>query len=155
MEHYCFFILGFVKAQTGTIDFSFNPGTGFKDAVQSVVMQLDGKIIISGWFTSFDGAVTNRIARLNSDGSLDTSFNIGSGFNGQVNSTPIQADGKIIVGGNFTSFNGVSRNRIARLNNDGTLDELYQQIETNITNSQVQDRLDAILNPLGQFHIDS
>jgi uncharacterized delta-60 repeat protein len=122
---YCFFILGFVKAQTGTIDFSFNPGTGFNDAVQSVVMQLDGKIIISGWFTSFDGAVTNRIARLNSDGSLDTSFNIGSGFNGQVNSTPFQADGKIIVGGNFTSFNGVSRNRIARLNNDGTLDTTF------------------------------
>lgn len=41
------------------------------------------------------------------------------------------------------------------LNNDGTLDELYTQIETNITNSQVQDRLDAILNPLGQLHTDS
>ena len=41
------------------------------------------------------------------------------------------------------------------LNNSGTIEELYQQIETNITNSQVQDRLDAILNPLGQLHIDS
>jgi hypothetical protein len=41
------------------------------------------------------------------------------------------------------------------LNNDGTIEELYQQIEANITNSQVQDRLDAILNPLGQFHIGS
>jgi hypothetical protein len=41
------------------------------------------------------------------------------------------------------------------LNNDGSLDELYQQVETNITNNQVQDRLDAILNPLGQFRIDS
>jgi hypothetical protein len=43
----------------------------------------------------------------------------------------------------------------ATLNNDGTLDELYTQIEREITNSRVQDRLDAILNPLGQFHIDS
>jgi hypothetical protein len=43
----------------------------------------------------------------------------------------------------------------AVLNNDGTLDELYYQVEREITNSQVQDRLDAILNPLGQFHIDS
>jgi hypothetical protein len=43
----------------------------------------------------------------------------------------------------------------ATLNNDGSLDELYSQIEREITNSQVQDRLDAILNPLGQFHIDS
>ena len=41
------------------------------------------------------------------------------------------------------------------LNNSGTIEELYQQIEANITNSQVQDRLDAILNPLGQLHIDS
>ena len=41
------------------------------------------------------------------------------------------------------------------LNNDGTIEELYQQIETNIINSQVQDRLDAILNPLGQLRIDS
>ena len=41
------------------------------------------------------------------------------------------------------------------LNNDGTIEELYQQIESNIINSQVQDRLDAILNPLGKLHIDS
>jgi len=41
------------------------------------------------------------------------------------------------------------------LNNDGTIEELYQQIESNIINSQVQDRLDAILAPLGQFRIDS
>ena len=41
------------------------------------------------------------------------------------------------------------------LNNSGTIEELYQQIESNITNSQVQDRLDAILNPLGQLHTDS
>ena len=43
----------------------------------------------------------------------------------------------------------------ATVNNDGTLDELYSQIEREITNSRVSDRLDAILNPLGQFHIDS
>ena len=41
------------------------------------------------------------------------------------------------------------------LNNDGSLDELYDQIEINITSSRVSDRLDAILNPLGRFHIDS
>jgi hypothetical protein len=41
------------------------------------------------------------------------------------------------------------------LNNSGTIEELYQQIEANITNNQVSDRLDAILNPLGQFHTDS
>jgi hypothetical protein len=43
----------------------------------------------------------------------------------------------------------------ATLNNDSTLDELYQQIESNIINSQEPSRLDAILNPLGKFHIDS
>jgi hypothetical protein len=41
------------------------------------------------------------------------------------------------------------------LNNNGSLDELYNQIELNIASNRVSDRLDAILNPLGQFHIDS
>jgi hypothetical protein len=43
----------------------------------------------------------------------------------------------------------------ATLNNDGSLDELYSQIERDIINNPERDRLDAILNPLGQFHIDS
>ena len=109
----------------GTIDPSFNSGTGFDSAVNSVNIQSDGKIILGGQFTSFNGTLRNNIARLNSDGSLDVSFNPGSGFNSFVLSTSIQVDGKIIVGGIFTVFNGITRNRVARLNANGSLDTTF------------------------------
>ena len=52
----------------------------------------------------------------------DLGFGNGDGPNGQINSTAVQADGKIIIGGQFTTYNGTGRNRIARLNADGSLD---------------------------------
>src|SRR5205807_3193554 len=65
-------------------------------------------------------AVTrNRIARLNPDGTLDT-FNPNA--NGTVYAMAVQADGRILLGGNFTSIGGQTRNNIVRLNSDGTLD---------------------------------
>jgi uncharacterized delta-60 repeat protein len=106
----------------GSLDTGFNPGSGFNNAVFTTSIQSDGKIIVGGSFTAFNGTVRNSIARLNPDGSLDTGFNPGSGFNNSVNTTSIQADGKIIVGGTFTTFNGTARSRIARLNPDGSLD---------------------------------
>ena len=106
---------------TGNLD---NAGTGVaRNDVTAVVVQSDGKIVIGGTFTSFNGTARNRIARLNSDGTLDTTFlAAGSGANGDVSAVALQADGKIVIGGNFTSVNGTARNRIARLNSDGTLD---------------------------------
>ena len=63
----------------------------------------------------------NRIARLNADGTLDTDFNPNAG--NFVNSIAIQSDGKILLGGFFTTIGGVGRNRIARLERDGRLDQ--------------------------------
>ncbi|SMD44497.1 delta-60 repeat domain-containing protein/Por secretion system C-terminal sorting domain-containing protein [Aquiflexum balticum DSM 16537] len=109
----------------GSLDTSFNPGTGANGSILTIQIQADGKIIIGGVFTSYNGTARNYIARLNADGSLDTSFNPGTGTNSGINTTQIQADGKIIVGGNFTSYNGTARNRIARLNADGSLDTSF------------------------------
>jgi uncharacterized delta-60 repeat protein len=114
----------------GSLDATFNPISGFNGIIYSLSVQQDGKIICGGAFTSFNGVARNRIARLNADGSLDASFNPGTGFNiGSfsygVKSMAIQPDGKIICGGDFTSFNGVIRNRIARLNTNGTLDTFF------------------------------
>jgi uncharacterized delta-60 repeat protein len=106
----------------GSLDTSFNPGTGANAAVWRITLQSDGKILIGGAFTSYNGTGRNRIARLNADGSLDTSFNIGIGANNIVYTITLQPDGKIIIGGEFTSYNGTGRNRIARLNSDGSLD---------------------------------
>ncbi len=109
----------------GSIDASFNPGTGANNYVFSISVQNDGKIILGGQFTLFNGIVKNRIIRLNSDGSIDDSFNIGNGANSDVYATIIQNDGQIVFAGDFTSYNGTSIRRIARLNTDGTLDATF------------------------------
>src|SRR5438046_894184 len=91
-------------------------------AVRAVVVQPDGKILLGGDFTTLapNGgmAVTrNRIARLNPDGTLDTAFNPNASgpLGSPVVSIAVQADGKIIAGGNFTTIGGQARNGIARL----------------------------------------
>src|SRR6266446_3927842 len=86
--------------------------------IRVVVIQSDGKIILGGDFTTLSPnggvAVTrNHIARLNPDGTLDTAFNPNA--NGNVLSIAVQADGKILASGNFTSIGGQTRNHIARL----------------------------------------
>ena len=106
----------------GSIDDTFNFGTGPNDIVRNTIIQNDGKIIAVGNFTLYNGVLSNRIARINTDGSLDPDFNTGSGANGFIMTAAIQDDGKIIIGGDFSTYNGIPRNRIARLNVDGSLD---------------------------------
>ncbi|MCF8374346.1 MAG: T9SS type A sorting domain-containing protein [Bacteroidales bacterium] len=109
----------------GSIDTSFDPGTGAYNTVYATAIQDNGKILIGGDFGSYNGISSPRVARLNMDGSLDNTFNIGTGANGSVRSITLQSDGKIIIGGDFTSFNGTTINRVARLNSDGSLDTLF------------------------------
>ena len=102
---------------------SFNPNAN--SSVRVIVVQSDGKILIGGNFTTIGGVTRNNIARLNSDGTLDTTFDPNA--SGDVRAIVLQSDGKILIGGTFFSLapNGgatVTRNRIARLNSDGTLD---------------------------------
>ncbi len=72
---------------------------------------------------TYNGTTSNKIIRLNSDGSIDTSFNIGTGFNGYVRTIILQPDGKILVSGAFNSYNGTTSNRIICLNSDGSIEE--------------------------------
>lgn len=109
-------------ATAGDLDTSFNPGTGANSSVYATAVQTDGKIIIAGDFTSYKGVTRNRVARLNSNGSLDTTFDVGSGADADVRTIVIQSNGKIVVGGDFTNFGGYFRNHIARLNTNGSLD---------------------------------
>ncbi|MBK8707317.1 MAG: delta-60 repeat domain-containing protein [Flavobacteriales bacterium] len=74
----------------------------------------DGKIRIGGSFTLFNGVSRNGIARLNTDRIMDTGFDPGSGVVGTVYSLNIQADGKIVLTGNFLTYNGIVRNNLAR-----------------------------------------
>jgi len=112
-------------SSTGSLDTTFDPGLGANGSVWALVLQGDGKIIIGGGFTSYNGVTRNGIARLNANGSLDTTFDPGSGANDSVTAAAVQGDGRIIIGGMFTSYNGVVRNRIARLNANGSLDTTF------------------------------
>ena len=109
----------------GTLDTTFNPGTGANGTIFSIAEQTDGKILIGGTFTGFNGVSKNRITRLNADGTPDTTFNPGTGANAMVYRIVPQTDGKILVTGEFTTFNGISKNRITRLNSDGTFDPTF------------------------------
>jgi uncharacterized delta-60 repeat protein len=106
----------------GTLDTTFNPGAGADSLISAVKVQPDGKILIGGWFTSYNGTARNGIARLNINGSLDTAFDPGAGTNNSVFALALQPDGKIIIGGAFHKFNNTTRVKIARLNSDGSLD---------------------------------
>lgn len=114
--------------QPGTLDLSFHPDPGTGSQVESVALQPDGKVLVGGWFINWGGSGHARIVRLNADGSLDTSFDPGAGANDIVFSTVVQPDGKVLIGGGFTTYNGTARNRIARLNTDGSLDNGFDPI---------------------------
>lgn len=115
-----------VRAVPGDIDSTFNPGViGTSTLFYSAVVQPDGKIVIGGGFINVGGTAINRIARLNPNGSLDTTFSIGNGADNNVRAIIRQSDGKYLIAGDFLNFNGVPRGRAARLNADGTLDTTF------------------------------
>ena len=113
----------------GTLVAGFDPDVGgtFMDPhsiVYAVAVLPDGKILVGGDFPSVGGITRTNMARLNADGSLDTSF-IDPNIDARVASIAPQSDGKILIGGAFTSVGGVSRKRLARLNADGSLDTTF------------------------------
>ena len=118
----------------GSSDNSFDIGKGtanstggdagiFQNAIQN-----DNKILIGGNFDRVDGIVRNRLARLNPDGSVDASFDVGQGFNSTVAVIKVLPNGKILVGGYFSTFNSQSVGALARLNPDGTLDSSFARL---------------------------
>ncbi len=106
----------------GTLDTGFDPGTGAADAVRALAIQLDGRVLVGGSFTNFNGYPLNHIARLNVNGQVDTSFNVGAGADDTIGAIVVQPDTRIVLVGSFSHANGVSRNRITRLLPDGTVD---------------------------------
>jgi uncharacterized delta-60 repeat protein len=113
---------------TGTLDESYT-STADYNIVHSARFQSDGKLLIAGGFNEINGVSRKGMARLNADGTLDTTFVDPSidGPNGNfdVYSIVLQPNGKIIIAGYFNSVGGVTRNNLARLNADGTLDSSF------------------------------
>jgi uncharacterized delta-60 repeat protein len=108
-----------------SIDQQFSIGTGPNASVLNVALQPDGKLLIGGQFTTYNGTPRSRMARLNSDGTLDVGFNVGSGADANVTSFALQPDQKVIAGGFFTTYNGTPSPRLVRLNPDGTRDASF------------------------------
>src|SRR5262249_35011166 len=109
----------------GALDGTFNPGTGADNLVQAVAVQSDGKVLLGGTFLTVNTSNRNYIARLNSNGSVDATFAPGTGPDNYVYALGLQSDGKIIVGGSFTTFSTQSRYYMARLNTNGTLESVF------------------------------
>ena len=111
--------------QDGTLDTTFDTSSGAADAVWALALQSDGKVLIGGTFTSYAGNPINRVARINTNGSFDASFNPGTGANGQVFAMAVQEDGKILTGGLFNQFNSTPMNFLVRKNPDGSIDNTF------------------------------
>ncbi|HMS42736.1 MAG TPA: hypothetical protein PKE69_21070, partial [Pyrinomonadaceae bacterium] len=110
----------------GSLEPTFNITFGSSTFVSAVVVLPDGKILIGGGFQSINGIERRFLARLNSDGSLDTSFNVTFGTSINVKFIHQQTDGKFIIGGEFTAVNGApNTTKLARLNPDGSVDPSF------------------------------
>lgn len=134
----------------GSVDNTFITGIGLNDMVSSIALQTDGKILIAGHFTNYNNNSVNRIVRLNSDGSLDTSFSIGSGFDNYINKIIVQPDGKILVAGKFTSYNGVFAKGLTRLLDNGVKDNTFNSA-ISFNNSPADEILTIELQPDGRI----
>jgi uncharacterized delta-60 repeat protein len=117
----------------GTIDASFDAGLGADSTVYALVVQKDGKILVAGDFSHFNGVARPYLVRLNPNGSLDTSFAKLS-LTGNVNAFDpmpriyaalLQADGKLVIAGSFTTADATATTGVARLNENGSVDTSF------------------------------
>jgi uncharacterized delta-60 repeat protein len=114
----------------GRPDLTFNPGSGANNAVRALALQTNGIAVIGGAFEVFDGRPLTRLARLRTDGSIDDGFNVGAGITegtfffdeyGEftdlttVHAIAVEDTGRILVGGDFTKVNGITRPYLARI----------------------------------------
>jgi uncharacterized delta-60 repeat protein len=116
----------------GNIDLNFNSGSGFDGggAHKAVLDNVNNKFIINGDFTHYQGLTCGGVCKINLDGLPDIEFinNIGVGLTGgNKRGLCLQSDGKILVGGQFDYFNGLTYSRLIRLNVDGTVDSAFNE----------------------------
>lgn len=107
-------------AADGTRLAAFNAGQGFDGAVTSSVALSDGSVVVGGVFTHYRGLEADFIAHILADGSLDTSFAAGGGFDLPVYAI-VEVAGGYVIGGDFTSYRGVNVGGIAKLDAQGNL----------------------------------
>lgn len=133
----------------GALDSTFQPQFNIaSNHVRAMAMQPDGKLICGGDLSV--SGISVRLARLNTNGSIDTTFTLGSGIS-DVKTIALQLDGKIIVGGNFQNINGNSWYQyVARFNSNGTVDNTFKN-STFLGTSINQDVKTILIQPNGKI----
>src|SRR5215203_7363447 len=121
---------GFDNLTPGFIDANFKPvlggGVGTAAPGNRTIVLPDGKILVAGNFQAANGVSKNGIARFNPDGTVDATFNIKSGAaGGAITALAVQSNGKILIGGAFTSYAGQAVGSIARLEANGNFDATF------------------------------
>jgi uncharacterized delta-60 repeat protein len=135
-----------------TLDHDFIPGgTGVGGTVKALAVQPDGKVLVGGAFATFNGLPANRLVRLTPAGPLDPTFDIGTGFNAEVVALALDTSGRVLVGGQFTSFNGTARHKLLRLTAAGALDTAFVQSGVGLGSSADVQALAAL--PDGRFYV--
>lgn len=115
----------------GSVDPTFDAAAVANGQVWTFSVQPDGKILVGGLFTAFDGAPRQGLVRLLGNGTVDPGFaavtlQVPTRTNSYgVRALRLQADGKVLIGGDFDAVNNVACPRVARLNCDGTLDSTF------------------------------
>jgi uncharacterized delta-60 repeat protein len=117
--------------EDGTTDTSFNIGNGFDNIVWSIDVDSSDKVVVGGDFDNYSGSAQENLVRLNTNGTKDTSLNIGTGFartgvgGTTVYKVLVDENDKIYVGGVYDIYSGSSYGRIMRLNSNGSIDTSF------------------------------
>lgn len=116
-----------LQAQGGRVDWTFQQLLLPEGNVTAIEVQPNGKILVAGKFTTVGPIVRKDLIRLNSDGSIDSSFDSGTGTDGvgMILALKVQTDGKIFIAGSFNSYNGTFVRALTRLNENGTIDNTF------------------------------
>ena len=122
----------------GDVDGTFNPNVTTFGQIYKVATQTNGKTVIAGSFSQVNGLARAGIARVNADGTPDATFDPGTGFSSIPDEVLVQTDGKVLVSGQFTTFNGTPVSSIVRLNTNGTLDGTFLPVVSNVFGMTIQ-----------------
>ena len=117
----------------GIIEASFAGGTGADGLIRCIERLADGKFLIGGQFSHYDGVACAGLARLLADGTLDPSFDTGTGFGAPldyVDEIQLLGDGSFLIAGRFTSYDGHNTLNVARLLATGRVDSSFQTTNT-------------------------
>ena len=137
----------------GSSDQQFNSYTGANGMVHSILELMDGRMLVTGDFSNYQGNAVNRVATVLPNGALDLGFSVGSGPDGLVYKATEQSDGSIVLVGAFQAFNGIPCNGVVKILPSGAFDPSFSvDLPTSVTFRTVTTLEDHTLLIGGAYH---